>query len=772
MVRGFLLQSASRVEDGRPVVLLWGRLEDGRSFLVRDGRERPGFFVRRSDLAAARAAGAILLEESAERRAFDDGPVVRLAAATPEDVPALHARLRERGLPCYEADLRLAVRYRIDRGLRAGVEIEGPERGGAGVDAVFLDPAVRPADVTPTLRALSLDIETDPTARRLLSVALVTRATAEVLLVTPPSGRVPSGAIGFATERQLLAALVARVRELDPDVITGWNVVDFDLAVLERVARRAGVALALGRGPAPVRLRRSDRGRAAPRAFLDGRVVLDGIDLVRGAFLRFESYALDAIARQVLGRGKTILGRDRGEAILRAWEDDPERFVEYNRIDAQLVLEVLDTLQLLELTVERSRLTGQPPDRVAASIASFEFLYLSAMARRGLVGPTAAVGPAGDVVTTGGHVLDPRPGLYRNVFVLDFRSLYPSLIRTFQIDPLGHVPRPASGEDLIVAPNGAAFRREPGILPAMLDELFPRRAAAQASGNAVAAQAIKILMNSFYGVLGTSACRFASPDLANAITGFGREILLRTRDRIEAAGLEVLYGDTDSLFVRSGTDDAGEARGIAECLVGRLNAELARHVAATWRVASRLELRFERLYLRLLLPAMRGGAAGARKRYAGLVERGTGTEVVFTGLEAVRRDWTPLARRVQRELYTRLFTDRPVDAYLRQVVAELRAGTLDDQLVYRRALRKELAEYTASTPPHVAAARRLGRPPGRVVAYVVTRAGPRPAEHPDAPIDHEHYVERQIRPVAEPVLALLGLDFDRLVGDDRQLRLF
>ena len=110
---------------------------------------------------------------------------------------------------------------------------------------------------------------------------------------------------------------------------------------------------------------------------------------------------------------------------------------------------------------------------------------------------------------------------------------------------------PGPGDDPIVAPNGAAFRRQPGILTQILDELFPRREAAKAVGDRVASQAIKILMNSFYGVLGTPACRFHNPELANAITSFGREVLLWSKARIESFGKRVLYGDTDSLFVES-----------------------------------------------------------------------------------------------------------------------------------------------------------------------------------------------------------------------------
>jgi len=771
-VRGFILQPTYRIEAGRPVLMLHGRLESGATFLVRETREVPHFFVRAADAERARALGAVACRGAPERRTLDGEAVARVELAVPADATALRAGLAAAGIPCFEADVRFAWRYLIDRGIRASVQIDGIARPGDGIDAVFDDPRVGPADWTPTLSVLSLDIETDPRASRLLSAALHGCGCSEVLLLTPPGAACPAGATPAANERELLGALVRRIREIDPDVLTGWNVIGFDLAVLLRLAQRCGVPFAIGRGPGTVRLRTARGGRGAAQAFVPGRLVLDGIDLLRGAFVRLESYSLDGAAREILGRGKLITGADRAEQILAAFEGDRAHLVAYNLDDARLVLEILERLRLVELSVERSRLTGLPPDRVASSIAAFDFLYLSELTRRGTVAPTAPPAAESGAATAGGHVLEPRPGLWRNVMVFDFRSLYPSIIRTFQIDPVGRLRGPGPHAGAIVAPNGAAFGRTPAILPGILDELFPRREAARAAGDRVTSQAIKILMNSFYGVLAHPACRFADPELVNAITSFGREILLWSRERIERAGFEVLYGDTDSLFVRSDCATSDAARGAGNRLAGELNAALADHVAGTWGVDSRLALEFDRLYLRLFLPALRHGTAGARKRYVGLVEEDGRTRVAFTGMEVVRRDWTALARQVQRELYERLFADLAVDDYLREIVVGLRAGRLDELLVYRKALRKDLAEYTASTPPHVAAARRGGGRTGRVVAYVMTTAGPELAGSIHSPIDHEHYVQRQLRPVAEPVLAELGLDFDRVVGDDAQLRLF
>ncbi len=342
-------------------------------------------------------------------------------------------------------------------------------------------------------------------------------------------------------------------------------------------------------------MRKAEGYFGSGQAFIPGRLVLDGIDLLRGAFVRMEEYSLDAVAREVLGEGKAVAGdvRDRVGEILGNYRRDLAAFALYARTDARLAYDIVDRLNLIRLAVARSRLTGMTPDRVAASIASFDFLYLAELKHRRIVAPTVGAGdPRSHAVQQGGHVLEPASGLHRSVWVFDFKSLYPSIIRTFNIDPLSYAENPPEGTDVIRA-AGSAFLRAPAILPGMLDVLFPRREAAKKAGDAVASNAIKILMNSFYGVLGAPGCRFYNPALVNAITGMGRELLLWSKAWFEAAGHEVLYGDTDSLFVASGAGDPGEARERGRGLARALNADLDRHIAGRWRVASRLELEFE-----------------------------------------------------------------------------------------------------------------------------------------------------------------------------------
>ena len=346
--------------------------------------------------------------------------------------------------------------------------------------------------------------------------------------------------------------------------------------------------------------------------------------------------------------------------ITRLYERDRARLAAYNIEDCRLVAAIVEKAGLVEFSMRRAELTGLGMDRQGGSVAAFDNLYLPRLHRAGRVAPDVADARSGEG-SPGGYILDSKPGLYDNVLVLDFKSLYPSIIRTFGIDPYAlHAP----GEERIEGFQGASFAREGAILPDLVRSIWEERDRAKERGDAAMSQATKILMNSFYGILGATGCRFHDARLASSITRRGHEIIRRTRDVIEEGGETVIYGDTDSLFVLldAGVDEAA-ARERGRAIAVRLNEWWHRTIEHEHRLESFLEIEFETHFLRFLMPTVRGDVTGSKKRYAGMVRAGDdGHDLVFKGLESVRTDWTPLARSFQRELYRRVFQGEPFES--------------------------------------------------------------------------------------------------------------
>jgi DNA polymerase-2 len=405
------------------------------------------------------------------------------------------------------------------------------------------------------------------------------------------------------------------------------------------------------------------------------------------------------------------------------------------------------------------------------------------MHRHGFVAPN--LGEKKPEASPGGFVMNSRPGLYESVLVLDYKSLYPSIIRSFLIDPVGLIEglRQPDDEHSVPGFRGGRFSRTRHSLPAIVARVWQSRDEAKRDGNKALSQALKIIMNAFYGVLGSSGCRFFDPRLASSITMRGHEIMRRTRELIEAQGYSVIYGDTDSTFVwLKRLHEESEAAHIGRSLVQQVNQWWREHLQQEYGLESALELQFETHYQRFLMPTIRGAEEGSKKRYAGLVKRADGSqEMVFKGLETVRTDWSPLAQQFQQELYQRIFNRQSYRDYVRDYVQRTLAGELDEQLVYRKRLRRQLNDYTRNVPPHVRAARMaddfndsLGRPRqyqnGGWISYLITVNGPEPLETRRSAIDYDHYLTRQLQPIADAILPFVGDDFASLI--DKQMALF
>ncbi|OHC13995.1 MAG: DNA polymerase II [Pseudomonadales bacterium GWC2_63_15] len=691
--------------------------------------------------------------------------------------------LREAGVDVYESDIRPPERYLMERFITAPVSFSDASGG----DGTSIDAQLKPApDYRPKLRLVSLDIET--TARgELYSIALEGCGQRQVYMLGPENGQ--GKTVDFSLQycdsrRELLERLNDWFAEHDPDAIIGWNLVQFDLRVLRDHSQRLQVPLRLGRGGAEMEWREHGGRGNHYFAAAAGRLIIDGIEALRSATWSFPSFSLENVAQILLGEGKAIDNPyQRMAEIDRMFAEDKPALARYNLKDCELVTRIFARTELLTFLLERATVTGLAADRSGGSVAAFEHLYLPLMHRQGFVAPN--LGERQPEASPGGFVMNSQPGLYESVLVLDYKSLYPSIIRTFLIDPVGLIDglRQPDDEQSIPGFRGARFSRTRHCLPAIVERVWEGRETAKREHNKPLSQALKIIMNAFYGVLGSSGCRFFDTRLASSITLRGHEIMRRTRELIEAQGHAVIYGDTDSTFVwlrKAHSDDEA-------ALIGR---QLVQHINDWWRVylqseyglGSALELQYETHFRRFLMPTIRGAEEGSKKRYAGLITRPDGSDgMVFKGLETVRTDWSPLAQRFQRELYQRIFHRQPHGEYVRDYVRRTLAGELDELLIYRKRLRRRLDDYQRNVPPHVRAARladdhndRQGRPRqyqnGGWISYLMTVAGPEPLETRSSAVDYDHYVTRQLQPVADAILPFVGDDFASLV--DGQLGLF
>ena len=783
MTPGFLL-TRQWVDDRDGVRLdFWLSTAEG-PLAVSIHRQQPLFFIREFDVAAARqllgnSRGVSI--KPLHLRSFSGDPVSGVYFDSQQQLYRARDRLTQQGIACYEADIRPPERFLCERFITAAIDINADYS-----PRVVHNPRLQPGEFRPDFAVMSFDIETDYESDALFSIAFVSAQVRRVLMI---GDGVDDELIEYlGDERSLLQRWIEWVEQIDPDILIGWNLVNFDLRLLQKKATALAVPLAIGRKGALPQWRQSQADRSHYFVLIPGRVVLDGIDTLRAATYNFPSFALEAVARELLGRGKLIHDHDKADPLYKAkqirqqFRDNKPQLAAYNLEDCQLVWDIFEHAELIRFAIERAQLTGLEMDRAGGSVAAFDNLYLPRLHRKGYIAPN--IGDyQGDLSAPGGYVMDSKPGLQGSVLVLDYKSLYPSIIRTFRVDPYARLAAASAQEaDIIPGYDGASFHKNEHILPQIIESLWAARDQAKRDANAALSQAIKIIMNSFYGVLGTSGCRLHDSRLTSSITKRGHDIIIQTVKLIEAEGYEVTYGDTDSVFVSlNGSYDNQAAAEIGNHLVAQINDYWRDHLQQQHGIESCLEMEYETHFQQFFMPTTRGSDQGSKKRYAGLVDDGQGQrKIIYKGLETVRTDWTELAREFQQALYQLIFDGAdPVD-FIQQTLADLYQGKLDDKLVYRKRLHKKLGEYQKNIPPHAQAAIkaeaefRQKNEPSRYrnrswISYVVTVAGAETLECQSARLDYEHIVERQLTPIADTILNAIGSSMDTITRQQQNL---
>ena len=759
----FLLTAQSRDNGPDFEITLWAAAAEGIAVRVKINDFRPLFFCRRSVYASF----SVSERKQLPLRSLDMDDVDCLYFDTFSQMQHASKILRGAGQKIFESEVHPIERYLMERMVSGGIKVTGRcEDHGSFYS--FTNPHLRGCVVpSPQFKVCSIDIETNAATGEIYSIACKDERSERVFI----RGNLQDNeSIRFCKdERQLLVDFFAYIKNSDPDIIIGWSVIDFDLRVIQERCVKTGVSLDLGRERESRIVKGQNSGTWSAR--IPGRVVLDVPMMLRAYHHTFESYALDFVASQILGEHKTIqlTGREKIKQIDNLFNNDKYELAKYNLTDTKLTLDIFNKTEILQNAVERSKRSGSTLDRTGGSVAAFDHLYLPRLHRAGFVaGDTADIVQTGEPLP-GGHVLEPTPGLYHNVLVFDFKSLYPSIIMTFMIDPLGFKIR---GDNKLSNPSGTSFSKETSILPGIIRELMEGRAKAREQKNPFLSQAIKILMNSFYGVLGSTGCRFFSPQLASSITLTGRYILKTTIEHIEkTSGKQVIYGDTDSLFVHLGEVSADEADTLGEAISRQTTKWLSVHLKEKFGADSALELQYDTCFHHFFLPSLRGGqqGQGSKKHYCGATVDNHGEiSLTFKGMESARSDWTDLAKEFQHELFILFFSGKPLNQYVSDTAQLLLQGKLDKKLIYKKRLRKRVDQYTTHIPPHVQAAKLLNHQP-RTIKYCITREGPQPLEKLTAPLDYQHYLETQLKPIADSILEWTGTSFDNIVSGQQDL---
>ena len=740
--------------------------------------------------ARERAAIEALLDKSdgielreLKLKTFEQEPVLGVYSSRYKQLTALERTLRDHGIKMYEADIRPPERYLMERFITACVQVEGGRVDGMTIRDCKLKPA---PDYRPKLKMVSLDIETSA-YEDLYSIALEGCGQRQVYMLGAPPAEAPGG-IDFdleycATPRQLIERLNAWMARHDPDVLVGWNVVQFDLRVLQKNADKHKIALTLGREGKAIEWREHPGKQGYMFAPVVGRVVLDGIDALKSASWTFPSFSLENVSQAMLGEGKDIGDvYDKMAEIERRFHEDKPALALYNLKDCELVTRIFDKANLLAFMIERATVTGLQADHLGGSIAAFGHHYLPRMHREGYVAPN--VGDISGGASPGGFVMDSKPGLYDSVVVLDYKSLYPSIIRTFLVDPVGLVEGEAAEDpaSVVEGVNGTVFSRHRHCLPEITTQIWNQRDAAKRAKNEPLSQALKLLMNSFCGVLGATECRFFNPRLISSVTLRGHQMMKQTRELVEAEGYDVIYGDTDSIFIWLKKEHSNaDALEIGQQLANKINAWWRAMLKQKHGLECHLEIEFDTHFQKFFMPTIRGTEMGSKKRYAGLMINAKGEEeVIYRGLEVARSDWTPLAQQFQKGLFLRIFKDEPYQDFVRDYARKTLSGDFDELLVYRKRLRHRLDEYKVNVPPQVRAARladeynQSHRRPlryqnGGWISYVMTTGGPEPLEAMRSNIDYDHYLTKQLQPIADSILLPMKDSFSSLTTSQASL---
>ena len=829
-IRMQILDADYFVNANKAIVRIFGKTADNRTVCVLYDKLYPYFYIRLPQSVSVDKA----LDEMENAKEIREVKIVekflpygyqarktkllKITLFNPQDVPRMREKLTASGIAeeVYEADIMFKYRFMVDNkicGLQwVDVDCEPEQRTIKSKVLTYMASAIIPVEEIENaeFRYMAFDIECVPSDTRkpidarhdtivMISLAFKPEFRGKstfVLVAKPFSG---DGVKGFKTEKEMLEEFLNMLDIYDPDILTGYNINSFDLPYLAERLKQNKLPLTLGRCDKEI----FSRTYGISQEFVvSGRVVVDPYQILkRDPWVKLHRYDLKTVAKQMLDEEKHAVEY---ADMPHLWNGDRQlltKFIEYARKDAELSLKLLINKGMLDKFFELSKISGLLlQDVFGGQTRRIETMLLREFQERGFVMAQATSRKdlskrmkERDVKDLkGAIVLEPKKGLHADgcVLVMDFKSLYPSIMRTYNISPDTVLFEKPDSIPHHQSPNGAYFVDAEvyrGIFPDVLTRLTETRSAAKEMMAKKRGEekrilnakqlALKDMSNSFYGYTGYVRARLYMIDVANAITAHGRNNIEATKKLVEENfDVEVVYGDTDSIFVRTKATNMDEAKELGEKISKFVTENLPGH----------LELQFEKIYRTFLILT--------KKRYAGwkfeLVDGKWGDEIEMRGIETVRRDWCNLVSETLVEMLNIILKEGDVQKAIertKEILDKLRKGQIPlDKLTVIKGITQSLENYKG-TLPHIELAKKLAvrnphAPPkvGDRIGFVIIKGNqmlskraedPAYVEENKIPIDSDYYIESQLFPPVERILSAVGIEKGEVLGNGHQTSL-
>jgi len=772
----WLLDINYEVRDHQPEIWMWGISDNGERVLIIDRNFLAYFYLvvkeKESPQAvtnriASRKADFPLIAglEPTKRKFFGKSAnIIKVVCRDPDIIPKYSRELGKiEGVEkCLEDDVRYSMRYLIDNNAApcGWHEVEAEEvenKLGVQVDKLYLSKSfpksIKKTEV-PQLRILGFSTicyspkgAPKPEKNPVVVISTLTNTGEEKQFVANNSD-----------DKSVLESFIEYVRSFDPDIIVGYGTNRQDWPYLLGRSRKLGVNLFV------------DRANTEPHTSVFGHVSITG-----RANVDFFDFAddLPEVKVKTLENVADFLGIMKIEErtliedveFLTHWESSEKRpkLLKFSKENVQCVIGIAEAM--LDFAMQLSNLVGLPLDHVGAAAVGFrvEWFLIREAYKIGELVPKRVERPYFPYV--GAVVLEPKPGVHENIAVLDFKSMYPNIMIAENVSPDTYVPpsEPEPSCGVNVAPEVKhKFRREPSgfyeeVLSHLIiarDEIRPklRKLSPKSAEYKVLdarQKAVKVITNASYGYTGWIGARWYIKPVAEATTAWGRHVISNTIQMAKKVGLEVVYGDTDSIFIKH---DPQKVENFSEEIGETLG----------------LEIKPDKIYVRILFTE-------AKKRYCGLLQDG---QLDIVGLEVIRGDWAAVAKNVQEKVLDIILKERSPEKaakFVRQYVLDLRAKKVPYRdLVIWKTLTKRIEEY-AVRAPHVEAARTLKREGwdlslGDKIGYVIVSGlgrlyeKARPyvlASYDD--VDVEYYVSNQVVPAASRILTMFDIAEEELL---------